>query len=144
METRRKITLPSGGTCVVRGLTGEDFLLVEADIPCIYSPGSTKPKRTTDKPSDDQIRAGLQFARVALLRGSSPITWPEGRRRIVEKDLDVCGADEITIGELKQADAQAICDAVIQLSGAGKEAADAARTFPAAQADGGDAGQVGA
>jgi hypothetical protein len=144
METRRKLTLPSGGTCVVRGLTGEDFLLVEAEIPCLYSPGTSKPRRPTEKTKEHDIHAGLQFARVALLRGSSPITWPAGRRRIVEKDLDLCGNDEITIGELKQEDAQAICDAVIQLSGAGKEAADAARTFPAAQADGGDAGQVGA
>jgi hypothetical protein len=143
--TRKKITLPGGATCVVRRITGNDFAMTEGEIP-IPADVADNPKSPEDaiRKAKRQVENGVRFLRVALLCCCSPLTFPDGsRRKIVDRELDQIGEQEITIGELSDADAKAIGDEVIELTGIGKEAAQAARPFPAEQAATGDPGPGG-
>jgi hypothetical protein len=125
---RIKITLPSGATCFVRALTGQDFVLHGIDIPLLYG----AEKRSNGKPTKKEIEGGVQWVRIALLAACSPLTLPDSSRlRIVDKDLDLCTDGEISIGELSDRDVGFIFDRVVELSGAGKEDAAKAATFPA-------------
>ena len=127
--TRKKITLPSGGTVVVRKIAAQDFALHQGEIPAVYQPEGRPAKE--GEPSQRQIAAGIRSMRVALLSCCSPTTGADGiRRKLVEKDLDQTTDAEITIGELSDQDAQAIVTAVAELTNLGKEAASAARKFP--------------
>ena len=133
--TRKKITLPSGGTVVVRKIAAQDFALHQGEIPAVYQPevGRAAPRAPGQEyePSQRQIAEGIRSMRVVLLSCCSPITGADGiRRKLVEKDLDQTTDAEITIGELSDQDAQAIVTAVAELTNLGKEAASAARKFP--------------
>lgn len=142
--TRQKLNLPSGATCVVRKLSAADFALHTGDIP-IFNNGADKPVK--DGPPDARaIAQGVQYVKLALLCACSPITLADGRRlRIVDKELDQLREGEITIGEMDDADAQAVFNAVAELSGVmRKEAApSAAKPFPAEQNSSSDAGLNG-
>ena len=127
--TRKKITLPSGATVVVRKIAAQDFALHQGEIPAVYQPEGRPAKE--GEPSQRQIVEGIRFMRVVLLSCCSPITGADGvRRKLVEKELDQTTDAEITIGELSDQDAQAIVTAVAELTNLGKEAASAARKFP--------------
>jgi hypothetical protein len=78
-----------------------------------------------------EVATNAAFMETILLRCVSPITWGETRRRIVEDgDLDQVADDEITIGELPQADAIMIVSEASELSNLGKEAGHKAQNFP--------------
>ena len=111
------------------------------DIPIAYGADSNSKQRNGDR----DVTAGVRLMRVALLSACSPITMPDGRRvRIVDKDLDLCTVCEMNLEELSNPDAEAIFNAIIDISGFGKETAPAVQTFPQEQKDAGDAGSAGA
>ena len=141
-NTRRSITLPGGGKCVVRRLTANDFAITEGEIPIFNEPAIGR--ETKGEPTKRQIERGVRFLRVILLCCVSPITMPDGSRvKITDKELDQASEKELTIGEMTDDDARAILDVVTELSGLGKEAADAASPFPEEQENNGHAGRVG-
>tara|TARA_R110000851_G_scaffold55133_1_gene129519 strand:- start:3841 stop:4221 length:381 start_codon:yes stop_codon:yes gene_type:complete len=81
--------------------------------------------------TDTEIETNAAFMETILLRCVSPITWGDSRRRVVEDgDLDQVADDEITIGELPQADAIMIVSEASELSSLGKEAGRKAQNFP--------------
>jgi len=121
---RKTITLPSGGTVTVRGLKASDFIIHGNEIPTL---GNEPSKR---EPSTKQVQDGVRAMKVALLSCCSPITFEGVRRRIVEKELDVCTDAEISIEELSDDDAVTIWNTAIELSGLGKEAGALPATFP--------------
>lgn len=129
-ETRKTITLPSGGTVCVRKLSAYDFATHFGDVPVIApegAPGTTR-SRATKK---DDPAFGLKFIRLALTVAAGPIKDPDGKtRRIVDKKFHECAEDEITLEEFPQADADAIFNAVLELSGMKGGAADKAAKFP--------------
>lgn len=140
--TRKAITLPGGGKCVVRRLTANDFAITEGEIPIFHEPAASR--ETKAGPSKRQIESGVRFLRVVLLCCVSPITLLDGSRvKITDKEMDQAGPNELTTGEMTDDDARAILDVVTELSGLGKEAADAARPFPAEQEAAGIAGRAG-
>ena len=124
--TRKKITLPSGGTCVVRKVSAADLAVHTGDIPVID--GSHHP--VSAEPSKADVARGVQYLRIATLVCCSPLTMPDGRRlRVVDRDLDKLLDGELAIGELDDADAQFIFDQVAELSGFRKEVAESAKPF---------------
>lgn len=138
-QTRKKITLPSGATCVIRKLAAKDLATYCGDVP-VFAPELTGRTPKAEAPADPKLVAqGVAYMTVALLCCCSPLTLEDGRKlKIVEKPLDEAADSEITIGELDDADAKAIFDGVVELSGivvpeSGKEAAKAAVPFPAEQ-----------
>tara|TARA_R110002096_G_scaffold170911_1_gene343586 strand:- start:160 stop:540 length:381 start_codon:yes stop_codon:yes gene_type:complete len=81
--------------------------------------------------TDTEVETNAAFMETILLRCVSPITWGDSRRRVVEDgDLDQVADDEITIGELPQADAIMIVSEASELSSLGKEAGRKAQNFP--------------
>tara|TARA_R110000796_G_scaffold1432_5_gene5750 strand:+ start:749 stop:1129 length:381 start_codon:yes stop_codon:yes gene_type:complete len=81
--------------------------------------------------TDTEVETNAAFMETILLRCVSPITWGDNRRRVVEDgDLDQVADDEITIGELPQADAIMIVSEASELSSLGKEAGRKAQNFP--------------
>lgn len=145
LTTREKITLPSGGTCVVRALSAFDFTCMKSKPKAFPTPDDVKSVSTGERDmSDDEIATNAAFMEVILLRCASPITWGESRRKIVEdKDLDLVGDDEITIGELPQADAIEIVSKSSALSSLGKEAGQMAQNFPEGHKPTGEPASVG-
>jgi len=144
-QTRQKLTLPSGATCVVRKLSAADFALHTGDVP-VFNNGVATPER----PGEPDIKAivqGVHYMRIALLCCCSPITLPDGRRlRIADKELDQLKDGEITIGEMDDADAQAVFNSVAELSGVMRKEAvngQAAKPFPAEQESTSDTGHNG-
>lgn len=132
--TREKLTLPSGATCVVRKLCAADFALHTGEVP-VFNEDAATPARAGE-PDAKAIAQGVHYARMALLCACSPLSMPDGRRlRIVDKELDQLRDGEITIGEMDDVDAQAVFNAVAELSGVmRKEAVNgAAKPFPAEQ-----------
>ena len=78
----------------------------------------------------DQMNSAAALIEQLLLRCCSPITWPEGRKRIVaNKDLDILEEDEITIEELDQLDANHIVSVASKISHIGKEAGETSGNF---------------
>ncbi len=120
---RKTITLPSGGTCTVRGMRVTDFAGLGEDIPTIYG------KPLKGEPTPSQVKAGVRVMRVALLLCTSPITKDGVRRKIVEKDLDQLTDAEISIDELSDDDGITITNAVCEMSGIGKEAGGNPKSF---------------
>lgn len=132
LTTREKITLPSGGTCVVRALSAFDFASMKRKPKAFPTPDDVKSVNEGEREmTDDEIATNAAFMEVILLRCVSPVTWGDSRRKIVEdKDLDLVGDDEITIGELPQADAIEIVSKASSLSNLGREAGQMAQNFP--------------
>jgi hypothetical protein len=134
METRKRISLPSGGFVTVRKLSPMDTLSL-GFIPQAFPEAEAKRRRGESVgPSAEEMAQGVKLSIIALTKCASRITTPDGRKlRIVDKELDECGADEITVGEMEQEDASAIVQAVNELSALTREAAAAAKPFPEKQ-----------
>jgi hypothetical protein len=130
LQTRSKITLPSGATCVVRKIAMQDCIELR-NVPAAFASG----KRPDVEPTREQVEYGVKLMRIALLKCCSPLTISSGNKlTIVDKPLDeVRDGVEITIEELDQDDAQAIAGEVFRLSNLGKEAAEKAKPFPEEQ-----------
>lgn len=120
---RKQITLPSGGTCVVRGMRAGDFARLGEDIPTIYG------KQIKGEATPSQVKAGVRVMTVALLTCCSPVIMDGKRLRIVDKDLDLVAEGEISIEELSDADGLTIVNAVCEMSGIGKEVSGNPKTF---------------
>lgn len=100
-------------------------------IPQAFPEAEAKRRRGESvEPSAEEISQGAKLTLIALTKCASRITTKDGRKlRIVDKELDECRPDEITVGEMTQADAQAIVQAINELSGATEEATLAVKPF---------------
>lgn len=131
--TRKQLTLPSGAKCVVRKLSVQDFALHAGHIPQAFIEEVRKTGRKAIENSaqnEKQLAELVRAGSIILLECCSPLTMPDGRRlTIVDTPLDKAGENEITIGEMDDADAQAIISAVTELTSLTKEAAEKARPF---------------
>lgn len=116
-----------------------DAALNIGEIPVVDH--DAKPKEEK-KPTEDEVKLGVQYMRIAILFCCSPITLADGRQvKVVEKELDQLGENEIAIGEIADEDAQAILRTCQELSGlSGKEAAPGAKSFPSEQENNGASG----
>lgn len=110
-RNRKRISLPSGATIVIAKLNvfNEPFI--------------------TSSRKDEAETQGMKLSMFALTNpNNGPFTFEGQEARLVNKP--VAGDGEIAIGELDQADADAIVNAVVEFSGLTKSAAEARKTFP--------------
>lgn len=150
MKTRKQITLPSGGRCVVRKISQADYI-ASGHAPVFLQIGKqgrkpvAEPGEMSDAELMKMIEAMSGLTRVKLTRCCGTVTTADGTQlKIVDKsNVDDLAENEVSIDELDQADAEAICAAVDELSGFKKEAVQAAATFPAQQAGSGESAPVG-
>jgi hypothetical protein len=127
-RNRKTIDLPSGAKALVRGLSGLDLLCLRRMVsPDLGGPAAKATPATSASSHEDE----LKIFELALTKC---LAWiEEGGQRLTPaagKPWQHCGEAEISVDEIQQADAKAIYDAVIELSGFGKEAAEGARPFP--------------
>lgn len=143
--TRKKITLPSGGTCVVRALSGFDYANMKRKPRAFPNPESISQIESGEREvTDAELESGAAFMEAILLNCVSPITYGETRRRIVVgKDLDQIGEDEILLQEIPQEDVSFIVSEVSGMSKMSKEAGEKARNFPEGQPANGDTAPAG-
>lgn len=136
MKKSKQLTLPSGATCAVRKLAAYDFIEL-GNIPTPLLVETTKKKLESNdfpKISKEDLAFGVALARLALTRACSPLRSATGGEFIiVDKPFHKCAANEISIEELEQADADMIVAEVTALSKMAKEAADKAKPFPEKQ-----------
>jgi hypothetical protein len=129
---RKNITLPSGSTCVVSKLTRYDFIGSNR-IPVAFPMENGKPKVAEDNPATSEFY--LSLARVAIVRHCGRIVARDGAvTMIVDKPEVLCGAGEVSWEQVEPEDADAIINAVMELSGMTQEAGREAAPFPAGQA----------
>lgn len=127
---RRQINLPSGATCVVRKLSRLDFVGSDR-VPLAFP----QPSTSKDDPDPVVLDFAAKLGRIALTKACGAMTLKDGRRlRIVSKAFADCGPDEIAVEEVDDADADAIINAVSELTGMTQEAGREAAPFPAGQA----------
>lgn len=145
----KKITLPSGGTCTVRRMSQSDY--IESGHAPVFLRLAAESKRKAPRAESVEndveiVRAGIDLIKAKLLRCCGAITDGGGHKfKIVDKpNVDDVADDEISIEMLEQADAEAICDAIDELSGLTKEAAEAAAKFPEKEGPGSSGASAGA
>lgn len=131
---RKTITLPSGGTCVVRKLAESDFIAAGQTVLLLnLIDPERRRKKAVEVDEEKAFQALVDLHNVMLTSCCGRITFPDKTvAKIVQKPFDECTDAEITIEELAQPDAAAIIQAVKELSGMTKEAVQAARSFPEA------------
>ena len=133
--SRRTLTLPSGSTCVVRKLSRLDFIGSDR-IPQAFAVVDEKRASTADTAALNDFAATL--GRISMVKACGAITQVDGRRlRIVSKHFAECGPDEVAVEEIPDGDADAIINAVAELTGMTQEAGREAAPFPAGQASAG-------
>lgn len=133
-KARKKITLPSGATCTVRKVSGNDFVTAGLSPVISALQDSVRKKRPTEL-DDKTLQQMVKVTSMMLLRCVGVITNEDGSKvKIVDKPIDDLADDETTIEELDQVDANMIVDEIHRLSGLKKEAATAAAPFPEEQA----------
>lgn len=148
MKNRKEITLPSGGKCLVRKMGQSDYLASGRTLFFVQLHEQRRTRKETTISDDEAVKLleGMSdLTKVKLTRCCGAITMPGGERfKIVDKpNVDDVQSGEVSIEELDQADAEAICAAVDQLSGTTKEAAEAAQSFPETQERSGDVAPAG-
>lgn len=117
-RNRKEIELPSGATIVVAKLNvfNEPFI-------------ATK--------KDEAETQGMKLSMFALTNpNNGPFCYQGEEAKLVNKPT--AGPGEITIGEIDQADADAIVNAVVEFSGLTKSASEARKTFPEGQTEAGE------
>jgi len=141
MKARQKITLPSGGVCMVRKVSGRDFIAgglapVISELKIQRAKRAAGPARTEDAPIDmREVELVAKCQTMMLCRCVGEITFPGDEKvRIVDKPFDQCSDSEISIEEIDQEDANFLAATINRLSGLTKEAAVAAAPFPEGQA----------
>ena len=136
-KAQKQITLPaSGGVCLVRKIHQRDF--ISAGMTPLFLNFANEKRRTalTEAGEEKLLEAMTEFTEVMLLKCCGKITFPDGSvQKIVKKPFDECAPEEIALEVLEQADATAIVDAVQELSGMTKGAAEAAKSFPEGQSN---------
>jgi len=138
--TRKKLTLPSGATCVIRALSLRERLSFQKG-----------PPRPEGKPDGEQqggedVEFGFRIQEMILLQVCQSILLSDGREaEIIPATVKPLHRleSQIAVDEFDQADADAIVRGVFEMSGIqiGKEAAKAAPTFPEEKAVPGQPGQ---
>lgn len=140
---RKKITLPSGATLVMRRVTGMDYVLAGcAEFPDFLRIVSDKePEKALAKMTPAKMAEWHRLSLAVIARCCSPLRAADGSKcKLVAKELDECGDDEMTLEELDQADFEAIQTAFTELS---QEAGRKARPFPEQSQAAGDAAPAG-
>lgn len=120
-KTRKKVTLSDGTEVWCRPLSVSDFLDL-GDIPTVFL---TTGNSEEVKKVDPKFYAAL--LRTVLL---NCIVAPEDFR-VVDKKPQDCKDGELAVSELTAPDAGVIVQAVVEMSGMTKEAAQAAKPFRA-------------
>lgn len=118
-RNRKEIGLPSGATITIAKLNvfNEPFI--------------------TPSKKDEAETQGMKLSMFALTNpNNGPFTFEGESARLVNKPVAAPG--EITIGEIDQADADAIINAVVEFSGLTKGASEARKTFPEGQEKNGE------
>lgn len=133
---RKKLTLPSGATTEIRKLSQLDFASIGK------YPDTTKPAQGDSEPTPEQTEYGIAVAKLAAVKGCGHY-YSQGRLfKIVDKphyELEKAKTfTEVCIEEIEQADFDMIVREVLELTQIGKEAAQAAASFPEKPANGGD------
>lgn len=143
LKTRKEITLPSGGTCVIRKLSPLDL----SGLPVMPQafPQEGESKRPVDE--NRALQYGLSVSRAILSKCVSKISYKDGDRlvlvKIVDKDFGDCGTNEISVEEVEQEDANMIVKEVMELSNMTKEAGQEAAPFREEQAPADDPARSG-
>ena len=156
--TRKQLTLSSGATCWIRKVCAQDYIAHgNADIPTLFADAAlVKARAQKNELTPKEIQSLLRMTRIVLLCCVSPLQFlppgsasvpagsasvpasteiipPPAPRKIVDKPFWDRAENEITIEELDPEDAQKIVEEIAILSRMTKEAALAARPFPAEQ-----------
>lgn len=131
METTRKLSLPSGGTCKVRRLTPRDFLKVGTIPDVLADPGKHKDAKA-DK--DASLAYSIRMNEVILCDCLSPITDAKGNlKRVVNKSAFDCSDSEENCDLFATSDdGAAVVEAVLELSGFRESDREALVPFPQA------------
>lgn len=141
--SRKTITLPSGAACTIRKMKAADFLAF-GRIPELFAAANrTGKKPDPEKMTPEDITWFAKLGARILTHCVGPLTMDGQTVRIVDKPWADCAEGEIAIEELEQGDANAIATAVKEFSGAGKEGAEEARTFPEQPAASGESPSPG-
>lgn len=129
--SRKEITLPSGGTCIIRKLSPLDLTGLKVLPQAFPQESKTGTKKVAEK---DAVEYGLAVTRAILSKCVGKISVKDGERmaliRIVDKPFDDCGTNELSIEEVEQSDADFIVKEVLELSSMNKEAGQLAEPFP--------------
>ena len=123
----KQLTLPSGATCWIRKLVGNDFVTI-GNIPAFR--GDKADKR---EPSESEKAAAVKWSlgleKIIFTHCVSDFTLENEKLKIVDKPLNTAGKGEIEIELLDGEDAAAIVQAVMAFSSMGKGAAGNGQTF---------------
>lgn len=136
---RKKVTLPSGATLVMRKVCGMDYMLAGCgEFPDFLRIVSAKePEKSIAKMPPAKMAEWHRLSLAVIARCCSPVRFPDGSKlKLVAKELDECGDDEMTLEELDQLDFEAIQQAFTDMS---QEAGRKARPFPEQPKTAGDA-----
>lgn len=144
VKAQKKITLPSGATCVVRKISERDFIAAGQTLLFLNFNSAKRKAAAVEMSEEKAFESLVKLTEVMLTNCCGRLTFPTGEvLKIVNKQFDECAENEIAIETLDQKDAMAIVAAVQELSGMTKEAAAAAQTFPEGQANGGSSAPAG-
>jgi len=139
METTRKLTLPSGGTCKVRRLTPRDFVKV-GSIPDVLA----EPDGRKDSKADQaaKVTYSIRMNEVILCDCLSAITCTNGSLvKIVNKGAFDCSDTEQNCDLFATTeDGAAVVEAVLELSGFKQSDREALAPFPQEQGATGEPG----
>jgi|SRR5688572_6495196 len=121
-RNRKLIALPSGATCTIRKLVGNDFLAI-GNIPQTVQAGKPEPQRQrTPAEEAAAVKWGLALQKVIFTRCISAIESEGKKYRIVDKPFGAELESEIAIDGWDQVDAEAVAREVLEFSGMGREA----------------------
>lgn len=126
-RNQKKLELPSGATCYIRKLIGNDFVPI-GHIPAFRS-DTTIERKPTEAEVKESVKWGLGLERVILTQCVSGFEYKGEKLRIIDKQFGSAAVGEITLECLDQEDAGAIVNAVINFSGMRKEGAGDGQTF---------------
>lgn len=141
METTRKLSLPSGGTCKVRRMTARDFAKI-GSIPDVLDEPDKKKDSKADR--EAKVTYSIRMNEVILCDCLSPITGADGNlKRVVNKSaFDCSDAEENCDLFATTDDGAAVVEAVLELSGFKQSDQEALAPFPQEAGPVGESGQA--
>ena len=137
--TSKLVTLPDGTKCKARRMNASDMLSC-GTIPDVFAEG--KPASNSDPKAKE---FGVKMTRAIIANCIGSLVSPDGKRiKIVDKSFDATNENEISVDEfMGTEEANTLVAEVMELSGFGKAAQDAARPFPAEQKGADSGAQAG-
>lgn len=141
METTRKLSLPSGGTCKVRRLTARDFAKI-GSIPDVLDEPDKKKDSKADRGA--KIAYSIRMNEVILCDCLSGITAADGSlSKVVNKGAFDCSDTEQNCDLFATTeDGAAVVEAVLELSGFRESDREALAPFPQEAGATGELGQA--